>query len=62
MAGQHIAAERFQETIEACENALLLDAGDERALQLLAQAQGELEDRQVQQCLVQARECLSSGD
>ena len=41
---------------------MLLDADDERALQLLAQAQGALEDRQVQQCLVEARACLSSGD
>ncbi len=62
LAGQHFAAEQFQDTVEACENALLLDPDDARALQLLAQAQGALEDRQVQQCLVDARACLSSGD
>ncbi len=61
-AGEHFAAERFQETIEACENALLLDAEGQPALQLLAQAQAALDDRQVQQCLVEARACLSAGD
>ena len=50
------------ETIDACENVLLLDADEERALQLLAQAQSALDDRLVQQCLVDARACLSSGN
>ena len=62
LAAEHFAAGRFQETIDSCENAVLLDSGEERALQLLAQAQGKLEDNQVQQCLDQARACLSSGD
>ncbi len=62
LAAEHFAAGRFQETIDSCENAVLLDSGEERALQLLAQAQGKLEDGQVQQCLDQARACLSSGD
>ncbi len=62
LAAEHFAAGRFQETIDSCENAVLLDSGEERALQLLAQAQGKLEDGQIQQCLDKARACLSSGD
>ena len=61
-ANEHIAAGRYEEAVAECENAMLLDAQEPRALALLAQAHGALDERQVRQLLDQARKHLAAGD
>ena len=61
-ATAHMAAGRYEDAVAECENAMLLDPQEPRALSLLAQAHGFLDDRQVRQLLDQARAHLASGE
>ena len=61
-AAKHLAAERYDEALAECENAMLLSPEDGRAVGLMAQAQAALDDRQVRDLLDKARARLAVGD
>ena len=57
----HFAAARFEQTIEACEQAALLDPSEPRVLDLLQRCQTAIDDRQIGEWMREAQSHLSSG-
>jgi serine/threonine protein kinase len=61
-AAEHFAAGRFEDAVEQCESAILINPDETRALELLEQAHRALNDRQISQWVAEARDQLSRGD
>jgi tetratricopeptide (TPR) repeat protein/predicted Ser/Thr protein kinase len=60
-AATHLEAGRYQEAIEHCEHALLLDPQDEQALKLLRDGHRGAEDAQIDDLVNEARAQLERG-
>jgi hypothetical protein len=61
-ANEHMAAGRYEDAVAECENAMLLDPQEPRALSLLGQAHSALDERQVRELLDQAKLRLAAGE
>jgi serine/threonine-protein kinase len=61
-AERALAAREFQAAIAAAEEAALLDAANERAMEIVDRAHAAIEDGQVHDWLEQAREFLNRGE
>ena len=61
-AVEHYAAGRFEDAVEQCESAILINPEETRALELLEQAHRALNDRQITQWVAEARDQLSRGE
>jgi serine/threonine protein kinase len=60
-ARAHQQAGRYEAALEQCELALILDTAEARALEILHEAHGALENLQVQHWLADAKSALSRG-
>jgi serine/threonine protein kinase len=61
-AHEHFDAGRYEDAVEQCEAAILINPNETRALQLLDQAHQALNDRQIRQWLEEAKAHLSRGE